>query len=263
MSYSKTIRVSNSYGGVNSNSQNDFDLALFCKMFIEFFFKYNNINQKIHNVGRTPFNLLNVISLLVYGAMNGITSSVVIARESESNELYQFVSNGTIIADRTLRNYRHTYKELYEKLLSLTLIFAYCMGITDFNYIALDGTILKAFNSSFNILKMKDIEILLKHFTEEKLSDKEISDLRDSAQKFLHSNKLLDHEKIDILNTLKEILDESEQSSIAINDKTARWMYNKQHNAQLSFNLQHGVDTKSNLICGINLSQSPTDGKST
>ena len=106
---------------------------------------------------------------------------------------------------------------------------------------------------------MKDIEILLKHFTEEKLSDKEISDLRDSAQKFLHSNKLLDHEKIDILNTLKEILDESEQSSIAINDETARWMYNKQHKPQLSFNLQHGVDTKSNLICGINLSQSPTD----
>lgn len=99
MNYGKTIRVSNSYGDVNSNSQNDFDLALFCKMFIEFFFKYNNINQKIHNVGRTPFNLLNVISLLVYGGMNGITSSVVIARESESNELYQFVSNGTIIAD--------------------------------------------------------------------------------------------------------------------------------------------------------------------
>ena len=259
MSYSKTIRVSNSYGGVNSNSQNDFDLALFCKMFIEFFFKYNNINQKIHNVGRTPFNLLNVISLLVYGGMNGITSSVVIARESESNELYQFVSNGTIIADRTLRDYRRTYKELYEKLLSLTLIFAYCIGITDFNYIALDGTILKAFNSPFNILKMKDIKILLKHFTEEKLPDEEISDLRDSAQKFLHSNKLLDHEKIDVLNTLKEILEESEQSSIAINDETARWMYNKQHKPQLSFNLQHGVDTKSNLICGINLSQSPTD----
>ena len=36
-------------------------------------------------------------------------------------------------------------------------------------------------------------------------------------------------------------------------------MYNKQHRAQLSYNLQHGVDTKSILICGINVSQSPTD----
>lgn len=41
MGYSKKIIVSNSCGGVNFNSQNDFDLALFCKLFIEFFFKYN------------------------------------------------------------------------------------------------------------------------------------------------------------------------------------------------------------------------------
>ena len=58
--------------------------------------------------------------------------------------------------------------------MSLTLIFAYCMGITDFNYIALDGTILKAFNSSFNILKMKDIEILLKHRVLENSSMKQV-----------------------------------------------------------------------------------------
>ena len=36
-------------------------------------------------------------------------------------------------------------------------------------------------------------------------------------------------------------------------------MYNKQYRPQLSYNLQHGVDTKSILICGINVSQSPTD----
>ena len=83
------------------------------------------------------------------------------------------------------------------------MIFAYCIDITDFNYIALDGTILKAFNSPFNILKMDDIDKLLNHFTKEKLSDEEINDLRDSAQKFLLSKKLLDYEKIDVLNTLK------------------------------------------------------------
>ena len=172
-------------------------------MFIEFLFKYNNINQKLYTVGRKPFKLINVISLLVYGGVNEITSSVVIARESESNELYQFVLNGTIISNGTLRDYIHKYKKLYEKILSLTLIFAYCIGITDFNYITLDGTILKAFNSSFNILKMDDINKLLKHFKEEILSDEEINDLRYSAQKFFHSNKLFDYEKIDVLNTLK------------------------------------------------------------
>ena len=30
------------------------NLTLFYKIYIEFFFKYNNINQKIYNVDKTP-----------------------------------------------------------------------------------------------------------------------------------------------------------------------------------------------------------------
>ena len=103
---------------------------------------------------------------------------------------------------------------------------------------------------------MDDIDKLLNHFTKEKLSDEEINDLRDSAQKFLLSKKLLDYEKIDVLNTLKEILEESKQSYIAINDEIARGRIINNINLK-SFNLQQGVYNKSNLICGINLSQSP------
>ena len=80
-----------------------------------------------------------------------------------------------------------------------------------------------------------------------------------SAIKFIKSKSLNDDEKLSVLNTLKIILEDSGQSSIGINDITARWMYNKQYRPQLSYNLQHGVDTKSILICGINISQSPTD----
>ena len=150
---SSTIRVSNSYGGRNSKSLMNYDIVYFCKKFIEFVFEYNNISQNTYTIGRKPFKLINVMSLLVYGGMNGITSTVIISYESEHNNLYQFVINGTIIADRTLRKYRKIYRDLYEKILSLTLIFAYYLSITDFDYVALDGTILKALNSPFNILK--------------------------------------------------------------------------------------------------------------
>ena len=70
--------------------------------------------------------------------------------------------------------------------------------------------------------------------------------MRFSAQKFLSSKNLKDHEKIEVLNTLKQILEESKQSSIwVLTDSMARWMYNKQHRPQLSYNLQHGVDVES------------------
>ena len=81
---------------------------------------------------------------------------------------------------------------------------------------------------------MEDIKILIKHFTKEKMSDEEISDLSLSAQNFLNSKSLNDYEKLEVLKTLKSILEESKQSSIGINDYLARWMYNKQHKAQLS-----------------------------
>ena len=259
MFFNNTIRVSNNYGSFSSKSTMDFELALFVKKFIEFVFAYFNIEQNLFEEGRPPFRLISVISLLVYGNVNGIVSTEIIASNSEFHELYQFVSDNLIIAGRTLRKYRSEYKELFEKILSLTLILAYCLSITDFEHVALDGTILKAFNSPFNILKMDDINTLIRHYTIEKLDIGEIKELRLSAIKFIESKSLNDNEKLSVLKTLKNILEDSRQSSIGINDITARWMYNKQHRPQLSYNLQHGVDTKSILICGINVSQSPTD----
>ena len=54
---------------------------------------------------------------------------------------------------------------------------------------------------------------------------------------FLNSKSLNDEEKVEVLKTLKSILEESKQSSIGINDSLTRWRYNKQHKAQLSYNV--------------------------
>ena len=97
------------------------------------------------------------------------------------------------------------------------------------------------------------------HFYEEELTEEEIKELPRAVKKFLKNKKFNDVEKVEILLMLKEILEESGQTSIAINDWTARWMHNKQKRAQLSFNIQTGVDTITKLICGVNVSQSPTD----
>lgn len=133
------------------------------------------------------------------------------------------------------------------------------MELTNFEHISIDGTIQKAFNSPFYVLKMKYIDLLLAHFYEEKLTKDEIKDLPRAVKKFLKNKKFDDVEKVEILLMLKEILEKSGQTSIAINDWTARWMHSKQKRSQLSFNIQTGVDTTTKLICGVHVSQSPTD----
>ena len=50
---------------------------------------------------------------------------------------------------------------------------------------------------------MEDIDILIKHFTIEKLSEEKILDLRLSAQNFLNSKNLKDYEKVEVLKNIK------------------------------------------------------------
>ena len=200
-----------------------------------------------------------MLKLITFASLNGITSSIIISNYSKYHELYECVSDYLMPSDRTIRKYKREYGDVFRKITSFTLIVAHTIKLTDFKHIAIDGTIQKAFNSPFYVLKMKQIEILLNHFCKEELTEDEIKKLPRSVKKFLKNKKFNEIEKIEILLTLRDILEESGQSSIAINDWTARWMYNKQGKAQLSFNIQSAVDSSTKLICGSNVSQNPTD----
>ena len=237
----------------------EWKMAIFCIKIVEACFIYFNIEQEIAGKGRPPFDLIQMVKLNVYACLNGITSSEQISINAEYHELYKFVSNHLMPAGRTIRKYRFEYKAVFRKITSFTLIIAYAMNLTDFEHISIDGTIMKAFNSPFYVLKMEGIELLLNHFCEKELTKDEIKELPRPVKKFLKNKKFDDIEKIEILQMLKEILEESGQSSIALNDWTARWMHSKQKRSQLSFNVQTGVDTCTKLICGVNVSQSPTD----
>ena len=83
--------------------------------------------------------------------------------------------------------------------MSFILIVANRIGLTDYEHIAIDGTIKKAYNSPFNIIKEKDISLLIKHYMVEELSKEEIKKLRRTARKFLEDKSKSDEEKVDIL----------------------------------------------------------------
>ncbi len=98
------------------------------------------------------------------------------------------------------------------------------MGLTDFEHIAIDGTIKRAYNSPFNIIKEKDISLLIKHYVVEELSKKEIKKLRRTARKFMDDKSKSDEEKVDILFHWWYLLDCSGQTSLPLNDLDARLM---------------------------------------
>ena len=83
-----------------------------------------------------------------------------------------------------------------------------------------------------NIIKEKDISLLIKHYMVEELSKEEIKKLRRTARKFLEDKSKSDEEKVDILS---KALADAEQETGANSDTTKKWQ-TELNNAQAELN---------------------------
>ena len=245
-----------------SKMEDEFQLMCFASTIVDGTFNFFKIERKVSNVGKPPFDLKDMIKLIFYGYINKITSTVALSYNARYNMLYNIISNGLEPSDRTIRDYCKYFQQIYQLIISFILIVANRIGLTDYEHIAIDGTIKKAYNSPFNIIKEKDISLLIKHYMVQKLTKDEIKKLRRTARKFLNDRSKTNEEKVNILFHWWHLLDYSGQTSLALNDHDARLMKTKdngQKYPKFSLNIQLGTDTKSKLICGVNAVQNPTD----
>ena len=242
--------------------EDEFQLMYFASAIVDGAFDFFKIERKVSNVGRPPFDLKDMIKLIFYGYVNKITSTVTLSYNARYNMLYNIISHGLEPSDRTIRDYCKYFQSIYQLIMSFILIVSNKIGLTDYEHIAIDGTIKKAYNSPFNIIKEKDLRLLIKHYMVQKLTKEEIKKLRRTARKFLNDKSKTDEEKVNILFHWWHLLDYSGQTSLALNDHDARLMKTKdngQKYPKFSLNIQLGTDTKSKLICGVNAVQNPTD----
>ena len=225
-------------------------------------FKFFDIKREIKKMGRKPWNLKGMITIIFFGGLEGIISSNKISDRAESDRNYRLLSKKTTPNERTIRDYNGIYQEIYKLILSYTLIIAQNLGLSNFKHLSVDGTIKLACNSPFNIMKQEDIHLLIKHYMVQYLTKKEIESLRKSARKFLFNKKLSAEEKINILLEWYDKLELTGQTSISLHDPDARLMNIKdkgQKYKKFAYNVQVITDTKSKMICGVLVVQSPTD----
>lgn len=150
--------------------------------------------------------------------INKITSTVELSYNAKHNNLYNIISHGIEPSDRTIRDYCKYFQPIYQLIMNFILIVANKIGLTDYEHIAIDGTIKKAYNSPFNIIKEKDLSLLIRHYMVQKLNKDEIKKLRKTARKFLNDKSKSDEEKVNILFHWWRLLDWSGQISLALND---------------------------------------------
>ena len=240
-------------------------ISRFVVDFVEEFFDDELDFEFDEKFGRPRFPTKTLLKILIYAAVDRESSTEEIGELLKYHQIYQFVADGLTPSARTLRRFKKNNQLLFETTLQSTISHAKNENLTDFDHVAFDGTIAKANNSPHNIIKLTDIELLLKLINssireiKNYLKDVNNPKLRKSAMNFLMNNKLSKKNKISFLNHLKDILEETEQISVGMNCINARWMHNKKNQKELSFNIQSAVDNKSGLIIVLNPVQDPTD----
>ena len=87
-------------------------------------FDYYKIERVRYNKGKPPFGLKDMIKLIFHGYINKITGSLHLAREVEHNILYNMISHGLKLGDRTIRDYCKFFQPIYRLIISFMLIVA-------------------------------------------------------------------------------------------------------------------------------------------
>lgn len=236
----------------------DDDLFFFIMFFVENYCGdiCGYFEQK--RTGRPRYPIERMLALILYSYCNKIFSPKIIEKNTRTNIPFMVLMDGLTPSSRSISRYRYVLGCYYKVIISKTLEMAYDLGLTCFDHVAIDGTIIKAYNSSFNVIRKSDVRCLIKILENDNYDEKIISKLKRPAYNLLYDDMKLDL-KIDFLYHLLDELKASGQNTCALYDSEARWMLNKKGRKELSYNLQSAVDYTSKLILAVHVSDKPLD----
>lgn len=234
-------------------------IARFVVEFIEESMKKMDIPIKEKKDGRHSFNICSMLKLLIYAKIEHMDSARVIADMAKYHDIFKYVCDGITPSERSIQRYRDEYGEYYEQLLRMTLKKAFDENLSEFNHVAIDGTIKKGFNSNHNTISKKETRILINYYNGVKISDEILDKLHKPAKNLIKNTKLSDKEKLEKLYDIETQFTLTGQDKIPMNDIEARKMKGKKGNFYIAYNIQSAVDYDTKLICAVNVTQSPTD----
>ncbi|MBQ6444664.1 MAG: transposase [Methanosphaera sp.] len=88
-----------------------------------------------------------LVSLLIYGALRHVDGTDELAEMARFHQKFRYAYGDLQPSGRVLRKFMQDYGNLFKQMFSLTLNLAYTLGLTDFDFVCVNGTIIKATNS--------------------------------------------------------------------------------------------------------------------
>lgn len=134
-------------------------ISRFVVEFVEEVFPLLNIKEPKKKKGRGSLPVDSMLKLLIYAKIQHIDRTSIIADMTRYHDIFKYVCDDIRPSERSIQRYRREYGHYFEVLLQMTLKKAFDEGFTEFNHVAIDGTIKKAYNSNNNTITKKNTNI--------------------------------------------------------------------------------------------------------
>ena len=223
-------------------------ISRFVVDFIEDVFPLLEIDEPKKKKRREPLPLDSMLKLLVYAKIQHIDRTSIIADMARYHDIFRFVCDDIRPSERSIQRYRREYGRYFEVLLQMTLKKAFDEGFTEFNHVAIDGTIKKAYNSNNNTISKKETKILVDYYEGRPVSPESLEKLHKPAQRILEKKDMGDEDKLELLYGIETQFTFTGQDRIPVNDIEARFMKGKKGNYMVAYNIQSAVDYDTKLI---------------
>lgn len=216
--------------------------------------------------GRPGYEAGTLAKLFVYGYQNEIRSSRKMEAETKRNIEVMWLMQGITPDHSSISEFRRLNVKALKKLFREFTKLCKSWDLIGCDVIAQDGSKVSASNSYKNYIRAKTVDGRIKRIDEkieEYLTGMEQSDKieRDSeppgdvpAAELL---KLLKQKEM--LETCKEIMEETGAEAVSVTDPDARMMGSPSKGFDIAYNLQIAVDSKHHIILESDVINNPTD----
>lgn len=260
----------------------------------------SSIEEKyIGTPGNPAYPPRMMLRVLIQASIDGEFSSREIDRLVCENVVYMFLAGNERPDFRTFCNFRRDNKELIESLFQKTVHIAKSMNVLVLKHLSTDGTIIKANASKNNSLtkeELREIKRIIEKGieidemedelygdkrgdklppdlnTRKKIQDKikeiekkEDKKLKNAAKNVLAQFIIGDEKRkkkiIKRIETAEKEIVKSGQKAVSLTDPEARFMMNRKHRYEVSFNPQITVDNESGIIVANDVVQACNDSE--
>jgi len=229
---------------------------------------YDQIDAVDGVAGRPAHDPRLLISLWIYGYIDGIPSAREISRRCEYDPAYQWLTGANPVCAHTLSDYRTAHAEALKDLAAQVLALLAGEGLIDLDSVTQDGTKIRALAGSDTFRRQgtieKHLEQARQRLTELEGDDDEVS------RRTMAARQRAAREKVDrmqqALRELEKVREtrsgaEKDKARVSLTDPESRIMKQNDSGFAPSFNVQVTTDTKTKVIASVDVTQDSSDAR--